>query len=517
MRRLLLAAFLAFAAAFPAAAQTFTGSMSGSWWDAGRGGEGQFITFETVGARNVVYLAYFTYTPDGRATWHVGNADYTPGSTIVEIPLVTGSGARFGAAFSSGDVRVASAGSATLEFVSCSQMRMRHSGIPGATLQLTRLVGPLFGAGCGEKSPPTSSLTGAFSGSWWNALRGGEGQFITFETVGNRNVAYVAYFTYTADGNATWLVGNADYVLGARTVTVPLVTGSGASFGTAFRSADVRVAGAGSVTLDLTSCAALQLTYTGTGTFTVPLSRLVGPLTGQACVDTPVTGAPQGNDTRTEQLASVNTGFTYPISMYFPPNYAAGGLHPVVYAADAEFEFQTLVDTVRARGYNAIVIGVGNGGSDRRFVDYGGPGWVPYYRFITGELMPLVETRYRVDRSRRTFAGYSLSGSWGGVAVFLEDVAARKFSGVISVDGAFWRQTDEIYAFEQAMFNASRNLPVSIYLAAAENEPSITQMRLRLEGRGYTGLRLRQQNYALSHAAVLAPGLVDGLAFVFGN
>jgi hypothetical protein len=70
--RFVVAAVLFFASgALPAIAQTFTGAMSGSWWDASRGGEGQLITFESVGTRNVVYLAYFTYTADGRATWHV--------------------------------------------------------------------------------------------------------------------------------------------------------------------------------------------------------------------------------------------------------------------------------------------------------------------------------------------------------------------------------------------------------------------------------------------------------------
>ena len=58
----------------------------------------------------------------------------------------------------------------------------------------------------------------------------------------------------------------------------------------------------------------------------------------------------------------------------------------------------------------------------------------------------------------------------------------------------------------------------SLYLAAAENESSITPFRARVEGRGYTGLRMREQIYGLSHSAVLSPGLTDGLAFVFvGN
>ena len=85
--------------------------------------------------------------------------------------------------------------------------------MPGITLDLTRLVGPLAGAGCTDPAPtgPTPAFAGVMSGSWWNAARAGEGQFVTFETVGGRNVAYLAYFTYTATGAASWLVGNADF------------------------------------------------------------------------------------------------------------------------------------------------------------------------------------------------------------------------------------------------------------------------------------------------------------------
>lgn len=291
LRKTLLATVLLLAAGL-AAAQTFSGALSGSWWDPARSGEGQFITFEAVGNRNVAYLAYFTYTADGRATWHVGNADYTPGAASVSIPLVTGSGARFGAAFSAADVRVAPAGTATLEYVSCTRMRLSHTGNPGAVLELTRLVGPLTAAGCTDPAPPpTSAFTGNVSGSWWNAARAGEGQFITFETVGSRNVAYVAFFTYTADGQATWLVGNADFAAGARSVAVPLVTGAGARFGAAFRSQDVSVAGAGTVTLDFQSCTGMRLSYTGTQSFSLELTRLVGPLAGIPCTapSTPVT------------------------------------------------------------------------------------------------------------------------------------------------------------------------------------------------------------------------------------
>ena len=120
-------------------------------------------------------------------------------------------------------------------------------------------------------------------------------------------------------------------------------------------------------------------------------------------------------------------------------------------------------------------------------------------------------------RTRRTFAGYSLSASFGAVAMSLEDSADRRFSAIVGIDGAFWRQTEDIYAFELQMFTASNHLPVTLFLAGAENEAVTAAYRQRIESRGYTGLRLRHTAYPLSHSAVLSPGLLDGLAYVFSN
>lgn len=158
--RLASLGFLLLAASAPALAQTFSGRMSGAWWDASRAGEGQFITFESAGERRVAYLAYFTYTADGVATWHVGSADYAPGAASIAIPLVTGSGPRFGAPYRAADLATASAGTATLEFVACDRLRLRHTAMPGVTLQLTRLVGPLTDLACADEVPPARLVSG---------------------------------------------------------------------------------------------------------------------------------------------------------------------------------------------------------------------------------------------------------------------------------------------------------------------------------------------------------------------
>ena len=147
-------AFAAFAlttalAALPVAAQTFEGAMSGHWWNPAREREGHFIAFESVNGRRVAFLAYFTYGAGGAATWYAGNADYTAGSTSITMPMVAGSGGRFGPDYRPGDVTISPAGTATLTFVSCSAMRVTYALSQSFTVDLTRAVGPLEGVPCG--------------------------------------------------------------------------------------------------------------------------------------------------------------------------------------------------------------------------------------------------------------------------------------------------------------------------------------------------------------------------------
>jgi cytochrome c peroxidase len=146
-----------------AAAQTptFTGVLSGTWWDPARSGEGQLITFETVGTRNVVFFAWFTYNSTGQASWLVGNVDYTPGATSITIPVFTASGARFGNDFRAGDVQTTPMGTVVLQYVSCNQLRLAFSGSQTFSLTLSRLVGPLTGTTCVSAAAPPSATDNA--------------------------------------------------------------------------------------------------------------------------------------------------------------------------------------------------------------------------------------------------------------------------------------------------------------------------------------------------------------------
>jgi cytochrome c peroxidase len=280
-----LGALLVLASA-SAAAQSFNGGLTGAWWDPARGGEGQFLSFESVGDRDVAVLAYFTYDDEGRARWLVGDANFTPGQTVLEFSMLTGRGPRFGVGFRSEDVIISQVGSIRLEVLSCDRMRLRYTDDEQQfETEIRRLVGPLEGVACdgSQTSTGTNRMVGTASGGWWDSARGGEGSFISFERAGDRRVISVYYFTYDDEGRATWLVGDADHTERANRIEVQLFTGSGARFGLDFDSADVRIRPAGRAIIEQDGCGNMRMRYNGSVTFGLDLTRLVGELSGVSC------------------------------------------------------------------------------------------------------------------------------------------------------------------------------------------------------------------------------------------
>lgn len=231
----------------------------------------------------------------------------------------------------------------------------------------------------------------------------------------------------------------------------------------------------------------------------------------------PPTVATQGT-TRTLNVPSAQTGVTYEVTVYMPAGYAAGtDAKPVIYAPDRELQQGVLQDIVERYRLDAIVVSVGNLGGERRFIDFDLPGAEAYYRFVVLELLPRIEAEYRVDRSRRTLAGYSLSGLFAVIALMMEDPGTRYFSGYVITDPSMQFHTTELFAREQRLWDTTRDLPVSIQICYTINREPYELWPRTLAERGYRGLRLRHAFYPLSHGAVLLPCIDDGLRHVFGR
>lgn len=221
---------------------------------------------------------------------------------------------------------------------------------------------------------------------------------------------------------------------------------------------------------------------------------------------------------RTLSVTSSHTGVPYGVTVYTPPGYTTStGEKPVIYTLDRELQYTQVQNAVLGYRLDAIIVAVGNISGDRRFIDFQLPGAEAYFRFVTLELIPLIEAQYRVDRSRRTLVGYSLSGLMATLAILLEQPSSRYFSGAVVTDASFQFHAEQTFALEQRMFDTSRNLPMSIHMCYTVPRGPSFDFPERLATRGYQGLRMAHQFYGLSHAAVLVPCVDDGLRFVFGR
>ena len=224
-----------------------------------------------------------------------------------------------------------------------------------------------------------------------------------------------------------------------------------------------------------------------------------------------------------ESIRSSSTGATYAISIFIPDAYDTGAeALPSIYALDGDAtnglpdtRFTNLKNILLRRGTKAMLIGIG--GTSRRQEDYNFPGANAYHDFLTKELIPFVESKYRMDPKKRMLTGLSTSGNLAATALFLEAPDKLVFSYFISIEAAFWQQQAQNYELEQKMFDAlaGRPLPVTLILAHCAsncNQVDVKAMYQRMAGRGYVGLQLIETQFSASHVGTDVLAFEDAIA-----
>jgi predicted alpha/beta superfamily hydrolase len=227
-------------------------------------------------------------------------------------------------------------------------------------------------------------------------------------------------------------------------------------------------------------------------------------------------------------VASQKVGFTYNIDVYLPAGYDTGSTpYPVIYALDGDSRFDgtntrfdNFREIMRSKGTNAILVGIG--GTARRQTDYNFPGATAFHDFLTLELVPLIDARFRTNPGKRILSGISTSGNLAATALFLEAPTQLVFSHFISAEGAFWQQTDTVYTLEEQMFNATKgkNIGATLILALANGAPAtnatyVHDLFVRVDARHYAGLKLLETSFPTGHVAADNPSFDDALNKIF--
>jgi hypothetical protein len=219
-----------------------------------------------------------------------------------------------------------------------------------------------------------------------------------------------------------------------------------------------------------------------------------------------------------QNIASTQTGWTYPVYVYLPDGYATSNLdYPVIYELDAEPHFDESADILDANAREVILVSIGNTGTERRKIDFTMPGARQYYDFLTLELIPFIDAQYRTDPANRTLAGHSLSGYFVALAMLFKTPGARNFLSFLSSDGTFWYQAELTIELEQQLADMTNELPVNLILSAATegNVYSVSGFYYLLLDRNYADFFLAYLPYDTSHLAVHALSFQAGIDLLF--
>lgn len=230
------------------------------------------------------------------------------------------------------------------------------------------------------------------------------------------------------------------------------------------------------------------------------------------------------------ELTSSFVGQKYYIKIRLPEDYYdSTDSYPVLYLMDGDHAFAMATDIVQYLIYGEHIpdlLIVSPSYRSKDTPDYGGtnmrkrdlipvpiegvitsPGAALFLQFIEQELIPYVETHYRVNPSDRTLAGYSFGSLFALYTLFQKPGI---FTRMIAIDG-----TDDRFLDMEERYSTERStLPVRLFVASGSDD--MTKLANKMAKRGYSGFTVEHEQLNLSgHFTVGAEGLTKGLVSVF--
>jgi predicted alpha/beta superfamily hydrolase len=272
-------------------------------------------------------------------------------------------------------------------------------------------------------------------------------------------------------------------------------------------------------------------------------------------------------------VPSENTGGDYQISVSLPASYShkPETTFPSIYVIDGNLHFETVTGISRMMQLNGtlpevVIISIGyplkgffgeefnplfirrakdlTAVVDRDYeqfvrdafniegVEIETGGAEHFLKFITEELTPLVEERYRIDPRDRTLLGHSTGGHFTVYALLQSPQVFHKYA-VGSPSLGFGKEA--LFELENEYAKGSEALPARVFFGIGEGEehsPSspagylgtivsvsaFYRFAALLEERGYAGLEFSKKVFeGHGHTDVMGPFVTMGLKYLFSN
>lgn len=208
---------------------------------------------------------------------------------------------------------------------------------------------------------------------------------------------------------------------------------------------------------------------------------------------------------------SAITGEKYFIYVGLPRSYNdSTKTYPILYIMDADGSFGTCTEITRllALGNEVpeiIIVGIAYGVSLNEYLynrqrDYtptvmkkyaGSGGGKKFLRFIDEELIPFVETKYRVKKSDRAICGFSYGGLFALYTLFHRP---KLFIRYLAGSPSFFWDNGILFEYEKKYFENRLDLPIRLFISVGSLEYNIAPLQRFaniLNSRGYSGLQLK--------------------------
>jgi predicted alpha/beta superfamily hydrolase len=149
----------------------------------------------------------------------------------------------------------------------------------------------------------------------------------------------------------------------------------------------------------------------------------------------------------------------------------------------------------------------------------GSGGAAEFLEFLAKEVIPAVESRYRIDDRRRALFGHSLGGLFAVYALFHQPELFDRY--VITSPALYWDH-EAAWKFEQAYAAGHKELRAHVFLTGGSLDEPHTAMVRKLDevfrSRKYGGLVWHTEVFAgETHSSVGALSLTRGIRWLYGD
>ncbi len=241
-------------------------------------------------------------------------------------------------------------------------------------------------------------------------------------------------------------------------------------------------------------------------------------------------------NTQLLKITSTIVGQEYDLYIHLPRNYGnKDQKHPVLYLLDAQWDFPLVTAIFGQQFYDGflpgiVMVGITWGGKNPKHDSLRARDLTPtnaatlrqsggapkFLAFIKQELIPFIESKYRVTNDR-TLMGSSFGGLFTLYALFNETELFQRY--VLTSPAVGW-DNEVIYTYDKKFAEKKSRLPVRLFMAVGELEGVAGFQKFvdHLKARNYQEPSLQTRILEnTGHSGTKAEGYTRGLQFAFAR